>query len=125
MQNLLPVFRDYDSINYLRNASWHAEKKIGKLPQDHSEIYEKFMQGHFVVKQNNREFNAVAPDMKLEQTIQRSKTSVKGTIGQTRQVAYISQWEVVYHEIFAISNPFQQLISAEVGYCRTVIHHES
>ena len=58
MQNLLLVFRECDSINYLRYASWYAEK-IRKLPQDHPEIYEKFMQGHFVVKQNNGEFNAV------------------------------------------------------------------
>ena len=36
------------------------------------------MQGHFVVKQNNGEFNAVAPDMKLEQTIQKSDKSLKG-----------------------------------------------
>ena len=98
---------------------------MGKLPQDHPEIYEQFMQGHFVVKQNNREFNAVAPDMKLEQTIQRSKISVKGIIGQTRQVAYVSQWEIVYYEILAISNSFRQLINAEVGCRGTVIHHES
>ena len=81
-----------------------------KLPQDHPEIYEKFMQGHFVVKQNNRGFNAVAPDMKLEQTIQGSKKSVKRIIGQTRQVAYVSPWEmctmkflpqgtVIHHEL--------------------------
>ena len=62
-----------------------------KQPQDHPEIYEKFMQEHFVVKQNNREFNDVAPDMTLEQTIQRSKKNVKGIINQTRQVAYVSQ----------------------------------
>ena len=57
---------------------------MGKLPQDHPEIYVKFMQGHFVVKQNNRQFNAVVPDMKPEQTIQRSKKSVKEITGQTR-----------------------------------------
>ena len=68
MQNLLSVFRECDSINYLRYASRYVEK-MTKLLQDHSEIYEKFMQGYFVVKQNNGEFNAVAPDMKLEQTI--------------------------------------------------------
>ena len=62
--------------------------------------------------------------MKLEQMIQRSKKSVKGIIGQTRQVAYVSQWEIVYHEILAISNLFQQLINAEAGYHETVIHHE-
>ena len=72
MQNLLPVFRECDSINYLRYAFWYVEK-MRKLPQDHPEIYEMFIQGHFVVKQNSGEFNAVALDMKLEQTIQRSK----------------------------------------------------
>ena len=78
----------------------------------------------FFVKQNNREFNAVAaPDMKLEQTIQRSKESVEGISGQRRQVAYVSQ--IMCHEILAIRNSFRQLINAEVGYCGTVIHHES
>ena len=99
--------------------------EFGKLPQDHPEIYEKLMQGHFVLKQNNREFNAVAPDMKLEQTIQRSKKSVKGIIGQIRQVAYVSQWEIVNHKILAIRNSCRQLINAEVGYLGTVIHRES
>ena len=62
--------------------------------------------------------------MKLEHTIQRSKKSVKGSIGQTRQAAYVSQWEIVYHEILPISNLFQQLINAKVVYRETVIHHE-
>ena len=79
MQNLLPGFRECDSIKYLRYASWYVEK-MRKLPQDHPEIYVKFMQGHFVVKQNSGEFNAVAPDMKPEQTIQRSKKNVKGSL---------------------------------------------
>ena len=74
-------FRECDNINYLRYASWYVEK-MGKLPQDHPEMYEKFMQGHFVLKQNNREFNVVAPDMILVQTIQRSKKSVKGSNGE-------------------------------------------
>ena len=122
-QNLSPVFRECNSISYLRYASWYVEK-MTKLPQDHPEIYEQFMQGHFVVKQNNREPYAVAPDMKLEQTMQTSKKSVKGIIGQTRQVAYVSQWEILYHEILAISNSFRQLINAKEGYRGTVIHHE-
>ena len=94
------------------------------LLQDHPETYEKFMQGYFVVKPNSGEFNAVTPDMKLEQTTQRSKKSVRGIVGQTRQIAYVSQWEIVYHEFLAISNSFQQLINAKVGYRETVIHHE-
>ena len=30
----------------------------------------------------------------------------------------------MYHEILAISNSFQQLANAKVGYRKTVIHHE-
>ena len=44
-----------------------------KLPQDYPEIYKEFMKGKFVVKTKKGSFNAVSPDMKLEQTIQRSK----------------------------------------------------
>ena len=37
-------------------------------------MYEQFKANDmFVVKTNTRSFNAVAPDMKLEQTMQRSK----------------------------------------------------
>ena len=43
------------------------------LLTEHPEIYELFLSGHFVVKTTTNSFNGVAPDMKLEQTIQRSK----------------------------------------------------
>ena len=37
-------------------------------------MYEQFKANHmFIIKTNTRSFNAVAPDMKLEQTMQRSK----------------------------------------------------
>ena len=47
--------------------------------------------------------------MKLEQTIQRSKKCAGGIIDQTRQIAFISEWELVYHEILAISNCFSEI----------------
>ena len=43
------------------------------------------MKGKFLVKTQTGNFNVVPPDMKLEQTIQRSKKSAAGIIGQTRQ----------------------------------------
>ena len=66
--NILPISREFDSINYLRYRSLHLEN-MRRLPEEHPEIYNKFMQGHFIVKQINRSFNAVAEDMKAEQTI--------------------------------------------------------
>ena len=52
-----------------------------RLPIDHSQIHAMFMSGHFVVQQINGTFNAISPDMKLEQSIQRSQKSVHGIIG--------------------------------------------
>ena len=49
-------------------------------------------------------FNAVSLDMKLEQTIQRSQKSSKGIIGQTRRNEYVTEWQLIYHEVFDISN---------------------
>ena len=66
--NILPISRESDSINYLRYRSLHLEN-MRRLPEEHPEICNKFMQGHFIVKQINRSFNAVAEDMKAEQTI--------------------------------------------------------
>ena len=55
------------------------------LPEELLEIYTKFMQGHFVVKQRNRLFDAVAVDMKLEQIIEQFHKSIDAIMGQTRQ----------------------------------------
>ena len=83
-----------------------------------------YLQGHFIVKKNPGCFNAVAPDMKLEQTIQWSQKSSKGIIGQTHQVNYVSKWEVVYREILAISNAFRDLTKSKLGNRECELHHE-
>ena len=74
IQELLPVFCVSGSINYQRQryGSWYLEK-MRKLPEEYPEIYKNYLDGKFVVKIGHGHFNAVAPDMKLEQTIQRSK----------------------------------------------------
>ena len=72
VQKLLPIFAECDSINYLRYSSFYLEK-MRTLKDDHPELHAEFVKGHFVVKSNTGSFNAVAPDMKLEQTIQRSQ----------------------------------------------------
>ena len=95
-----------------------------KLPETHTQVYEQFLRGNFVVKTNPGTFNAVSPDMKLEQTIQRSQKSSKGVIGQTRQANYVSEWEVVYHEILAISNTLRYLIRSNIGNRECELHHE-
>ena len=62
------------------------------------------MMGDFVVKTTQGKFNAVAPDMKLEQTINRSSKSSRGIIGNTKALDYVTEWQLIYHEILDISN---------------------
>ena len=95
-----------------------------RLPKDYPEIYEKFMEGLFVLKQNKGNFNAVAGDLKLEQTINRSQKSISGIIGQTGQREYVTKWEIVYHEILSISNKFRSLTNSNLGSRETEMHHE-
>ena len=77
-----------------------------KLPDEHPEIYKEFMKGNFLVKTKPGNFNAVSPDMKLEQTIQRATKSESGIIGQTRKASYVTEWELSYHETSAIHNAY-------------------
>ena len=63
VQDLLPVFHQCHSINYMRYASWYLEK-MRLLPVQHPEIYEEFEKGLFVVRQKQGSFNGVSPDMK-------------------------------------------------------------
>ena len=90
VQKILPVFRESDSINYLRYASFYVEK-MRKMPIEYPDIYKVFMKGKSVAKAQIGNFNGVSPDMKLEQTIQRSKKSAAGIIGQTRQLSYVTE----------------------------------
>ena len=62
--------------------------------------------------------------MKLEQTIQKSKKSAAGIIGRTRQLSYVAEWELIYHEALAISNVYQNFTSAGLSFRQTNLHHE-
>ena len=74
-----------------------------KLEEEYPRTFQEFKRGLFVVKTSPGSFRANSPDMPLEQTIQRSKKSPGGIIGQTRKLSYISEWELVYHAILATS----------------------
>ena len=67
---------------------------------------------------------AVSPDMKLEQTIQRAQKRSNGIICQTRWIPYVSEWEVVYHEILAISNTFRRPTNFYLGASESELYRE-
>ena len=80
VEKLIPVFLEFDSINYLRHASRYLEK-IKVLETENPYLFEKFMRGDFVIKDRPGKFNSVSPDMKQEQTIQRASKDAGGVIG--------------------------------------------
>ena len=48
-------------------------------------------------------FNVVAPDMKLEQSIQRLSKSDGSIVGQTRNISIMVEWQLLFHEILLVS----------------------
>ena len=123
VENLLPIIRGCDSINYLHYARFYLES-MRRLPTDHPAIYEMFMKEYFVIYESHKKFSSVSPDMKLEQTIQRAQKSSSGIIGQTRRISYMPEWEAVYHEILAITNTFRRLTNSTLGASESELHHE-
>ena len=110
-------------MNYLRYASFYLEK-MRQLPDEFPEIYGHFKNGEFAAKGKPGTFNAVSPDTKLEQTIQRSRKSQSGIIGQTWQNNYVTEWELVYHKILNISNLFHGITSSRWSFREIDLHYE-
>ena len=68
VQETMGILCEFDAINYLRYASWYLEK-IQVLEITHPTLYRHFCMGHFVEKDRaGAVFDAVAGDMKLEQS---------------------------------------------------------
>ena len=63
--------------------------------------------------------------MKLEQTIQRSKKGTGGIIGQRKKESYVTEWELVYHEVLSISRCFADMTKSALFKSDAVsLHHE-
>lgn len=95
-----------------------------KLPQTAPDIYEKFLKGGFVIKRSQRCFSAVGVDMALEQTINRSKKSSSGIIGNTKKKMFAAQWDILYHELLAISNVYRDISGVNTSNSELSLHHE-
>ena len=111
--DLLPIFRECD-INYLRYGSFYLEK-VKMIRLEYPSVCEQFMLRKFVVQTEHGGFKANSPDMRLEQSTQMSKKSTGGIIGQTKQKAYITEWELIYHGRQPISNCFTELMQPEIS----------
>ncbi len=124
VESVMAIFQEFDAINYLWYGSWYIES-VKVLELEHPDLYRAYMRGQFVVKDRDGSFNAVAPDMKLEQSIQRASKSQGGIVGQTRNSEVVVECQLLFHEILGISNTFRALTNAHLmEHMETSIHHE-
>ena len=101
---VLPLYREFDCLSYLRYGTHYLESTRA-LEDKHPEVFTKLREGYFVVNERDTGyFNAVAPDLKHEQTTQRKAKSMGGTVGNSRNPSYLNEWYLVMHEVVAISN---------------------
>ena len=61
--------------------------------------------------------------MKLEQTIQHSKKGSGGVIGQSKQEAFVTEWELAYHEVLAISKCHKEITGSQLASSDTELTH--
>ena len=112
-----------DGVHYQLCCSFYHEL-IKNVKNSHPDLYTHFMLGDFVVQTTAGSLNAVSGDMKLEQTIQRSSKTSHGIIGRTRNLSYVTEWQMIYHEVLAIKNALQELIKPHRDISETKVHHE-
>ena len=62
--------------------------------------------------------------MCLEQTINRSQKGTSGIIGSSRRKQYVSEWEIIYHEMLAVSYLHRQESGVSTQYYELSINHE-
>ena len=53
--------------------------------------------------------------MCLEQTINRSQKSSAGIIGSSKRKHFVAQWEMIYHEMLAVSNLHREVSGSKPG----------
>ena len=123
----MKVLQEFDAYNYLRYASWYAER-IKVIEKTHNSLFLRLDMGHFVVRDRaNSFFSAVAGDMKLEQSINRfsNNPGAPVTIGSSGDDAALSEFHMLFHEVIAISNLLQSLTSPRLmDHMETNIRHD-
>jgi len=68
-----------------------------------------------VVTRSPVPFSAVASDMCLEQTINRSSKSSGGIIGNTRRKEFVARWNVIHHELMSVNERFRELTGDQLA----------
>ena len=125
MQRALYEFAAWDSTNYLRWGTVYLED-ARSLPETAPSVSRNFSEGKsFSIKDKPGRFSAVGGDPKLEQTINLSSICSDRVIGHTKQKQYIAQWELIYHEMMAVTNLHREYTGVSESTSEAWHHHES
>ena len=81
------------------------------------------MEGKFAVQRTKGHFKAVGADMALEQTINKSQKGTSGIIGNSRKKQFVAMWELIYHEMLAISSLHREISGVNITAYDSVINH--
>ena len=122
VEAVLPYFTVFDSINYLRWCSLYLED-MKKLPGNAPVVHDNFMAGRFVVKRSSIPFSAVAADMCLEQTINRSSKTSGGIIGNTKRKEFVTRWNIIHHELMAVNQTFREVTGVQLNNTELTVNH--
>ncbi|CAH1174169.1 unnamed protein product [Phaedon cochleariae] len=86
----------------------------------HPQIYQFLEDGNFAVRRTDgRNFNAVASDMALEQTVNKDCKSSGGVIGFTQSEQTLSRWLITRHLMGEYANKTKELITHKMKSCRS------
>ena len=77
-----------------------------------------------MVKRTPGKFKAVAADQCLEQTINQSQKSSGGIIGSTRKKDFVAEWEIIYHEMIAVSSLHWELSGSKPFYHELTVNNK-
>ena len=92
------------------------------LEETHPETYQQLTKGMFVVRRSaNNNFNAVATDQALEQTVNKEGKSKGGVIGLTLREGALTRWLQTRHVSAEYAEAFETLCHSK---SETVKHHE-
>ena len=104
---MLPYFFSTNHTNYIRGVTLYLQDMI-QLP---SEVKHDMKRGMLSVKRTEGKFNAVSPDLALEQTQNRSSAVTGGLIGITKNEDAMQRWVLLY----PFKNSIHEALSSYLG----------
>ena len=96
-----------------------------RFPETAISVNEYFAKGKFSIKEKSGQFTAVRGDQKFEQSINLSSKCSDGVIGHAKYKQYVTQWDLIYHEILGVNRLHGQYVNFIRGAHENYTYHVS